>query len=66
MPAPTGPEVARSAPLAPGTRLGPCEIQAATGAGGMGQVYHFVRNHPWWAPVRGEARYRSIVSKMGL
>jgi serine/threonine protein kinase len=26
-------------PLAPGTRLGPYEIQSAIGAGGMGEVY---------------------------
>jgi len=26
-------------PLAPGTRVGPCEIIAKIGAGGMGEVY---------------------------
>jgi hypothetical protein len=38
--------------LACGSRLGPCEIVAAIGASGMGEVYRANKN-PSWLDLRG-------------
>jgi hypothetical protein len=26
----------------------------------------YIRSQPWWTPIRGEARYQSVVRLMGL
>jgi hypothetical protein len=48
--------------LVPGTRLGPYEILARIGAGGMGTV----KNSPILDPVRADPRYRALLATMNL